>query len=88
MAQRIRERLCEMKAARERDLKATGRDLVRVVGAVVSQAFARAYPGIRTVGFQERPYDALAYAQGMDAGARVGLHPGVKGGVAPRQLRA
>jgi hypothetical protein len=40
------------------------------------------------VGFQERPYDAQAYAQGMDAGVRVELHPEVKGGAAPRQLKA
>jgi len=88
MAQRIRERLEEMKAARDRDLQASGRDLVHVVGAVVSRAFAQAYPGIRTVGTQERPYDGAAYAQGMDAGGRVGLHPAVKGGTAPLQLKA
>jgi len=35
-----------MKAARDRDRKATGRDLVRVVRAMVLRAFARAYPGI------------------------------------------
>jgi hypothetical protein len=88
MAQRIRERLLEMKAARDQDLKATGRDLVQVVGAVVSQAFAQAYPHIHTVGYQERPYNASAYHQGMAAGGRVGLHPGVKPGTPPLQLGA
>lgn len=88
MAQRISGRLSEMKAVRDRDLKATGSDLIRVVGAVVSRAFVQAHPDIRTVGYQERPYDAVAYDQGVAAGGRVGLNPGVKRGSAPLQLKA
>jgi len=86
MAQRISARLYEMKAARDRDLQATGRELVQVVGAVVAKAFAQTYPDLRTVRYQERPYDAAAFDQGKAAGGRVGLHPGVKSGVAPLQL--
>jgi hypothetical protein len=86
MAQRISARLDEMKAARECDLQATGRELVHIVGAVVSRAFAQAYPDLRTVRYHERPYDATAFHQGKAAGGRVGLHPGVKSGVAPLQL--
>lgn len=88
MARRISQRLNELRAAREEDLRATGRDLVQVVGAVVSRSFAQAYPHLRTARYQERPYDALAYDQGMAAGGRVGLRPGVKGGTAPLQLKA
>ena len=51
MARRISARLGEMQAAREQDLQATGRDLVRVVGAVVAKSFEQAYPHIRTVRF-------------------------------------
>ena len=86
MAQRIRERLLEMQAARDQDLKAAGRDLVRVVGAVVSRAFAQAYPHLESVAYQERPYNARAYQQGVVASGRVGLHPGVKAGAPPLQL--
>jgi hypothetical protein len=86
MAQRISARLDEMKAARERDLQATGRELVQVVGAVVSRAFTQAYPDLRTVRYHERPYDATAFDHGKAAGGRVGLHPGVKSGAAPLQL--
>jgi hypothetical protein len=88
MAQRISARLDEMKAARERDLQATGRELVQVVGAVVSKAFAQAYPDLRTVRYHEQPYDATAFHHGKAAGGRVGLHPGVKRGAAPLQLGA
>jgi hypothetical protein len=88
MAQRISARLDEMKAARERDLQATGRKLVQVVGAVVAKAFAQTYPDLRTVRYHERREDATAYDQGKAAGGRVGLHPGVKSGVTPLQLRA
>ncbi len=87
MAQRVSTRLYEMKAIRERDLQTTGRDLVRVVGAVVSKAFVEAHPHIETVNFQERPYDPMAYEQGAVAGGRVGLYPGVKSGEPTRQLR-
>ena len=86
MAPRISARLDEMKAARERDVQAMGRELVQVVGAVVAQAFAQAYPGLRTVRYHERPYDATAFDHGKAAGGRVGLHPGVKRGAAPLQL--
>jgi hypothetical protein len=86
MAPRISARLDEMKAARERDVQATGRELVQVVGTVVAQAFAQAYPGLRTVRYHERRYDATAFHQGKVAGGRVGLHPGVKSGGAPLEL--
>src|SRR5918999_1605237 len=79
--------LDEMQAARERDVKTTGRELVQVVGTVVAQAFAQAYPDLHTVRYHERPYDATAFHHGKAAGGRVGLHPGVKGGTAPLQLR-
>jgi len=67
-------------------LQATGRELVQVIGAVVSKAFAQAYPDLRTVRYHERPYDAMAFHHGKAAGGRVGLHLGVKSGVAPLQL--
>lgn len=83
MAQRLSARLDEMKAARERDLQATGRELVQDVGAVVAQAFAQAYPDLHTVRYHERPYNVTAFHQGKAAGGRVGLHPGVKRGLRP-----
>jgi len=77
MAQRIRERLCEMQAARERDLKATGSDLVRVVGAVVSRAFAQAYPGY--------PHHRVSGASLRRTGLRPGRGRGRTGGATSRR---
>jgi hypothetical protein len=86
MARRLSERLRALKADRDRDLHATGRDLVHVVDAVVSQAFTEAHPHIRTVWYQERPYNEIAYDRGIMAGGSIGLHPGVKNGSSPLQL--
>lgn len=79
MAQRLSQRLREMKKAQEQtDIETTGRDLVVVKGAVVTEEFAKLGLSLtRSRGKKSRSVDSEAYAAGADAGNKVALNPGV-----------
>lgn len=75
MGYRISQRLRELKARRTHDVRATGKDLVVLKGAMVDAAFAKAFGNTRPRKARPLPphNSTIAYAAGVAAAERVSL---------------
>jgi len=77
MAYRIAKRLREMKNAQNSMNASTGRDLVVVKGAIISEEFAKLNMRLKTGKSKYEFTNAAAYAAGTAAGDRLSINPGV-----------
>ncbi|MGQ0672118.1 MAG: DUF2786 domain-containing protein [Hyphomicrobium sp.] len=73
MGHRINERLRQLKAERTANVRANGKDLVVVKGAIVDAAFAAQYPNLKKARATRPPKSEFAYSAGFEAGDRVNL---------------
>lgn len=81
MADRLKERLHEMKDALRADTRRdTGRDLVVVKGAIVQREYDALGLKLRKSRCSRRAVDAAAFFDGIDAAEGVSIIPGVRGG--------
>ena len=82
MAARLSERLTELKSKRDWTTEhATGRSLIVVKGAVVTEQYAKLNLNLHYRPGPDAARDAAAYRSGLQAGDRVTIQQGVAGGV-------
>lgn len=86
MAQRIGQKLLDMKAAQDRQNASDGRSLVVVKGAVVTEEFAKLRLRLKDAKMGHQFSNAAAYAAGTAAGDRLNINPGVTQGTRRPEL--